>query len=98
MEAFAAKQLQPSGRDPTVTPRLGLESEVIRGWLRLRAGGYLEPARFAGTNPRWHATGGAEGRLFAFRLFGQERRVSLSVAGDFAARYKNAGISIGFWN
>jgi hypothetical protein len=98
MEAFAAKQLQPSGRDPTVTPRLGLESEVIRGWLRLRAGGYLEPARFAGTSPRWHATGGAEGRLFAFRLFGQERRVSLSVAGDFAARYKNAGLSIGFWN
>ena len=98
MEAFAARQLQPSGRSVTVTPRLGLESEIIKGWLRLRAGGYLEPSRFADVSPRWHGTGGAEGRLFAFRLFGQERRVSLSVAGDFAARYKNAGISLGFWN
>jgi hypothetical protein len=98
MEAFAAKQLQASGRDITVTPRLGLESEIIRGWLRLRAGGYLEPSRFIGVTARWHGTAGAEGRLFAFRLFGEERRVSLSVAGDFAARYKNAGISLGFWN
>jgi hypothetical protein len=98
MEAFAAKQLQPSGRTLTATPRVGLESEIIRGWLRLRAGSYLEPARFAETTARWHATGGAEGRLFAFHLFGQERRVALSVAGDFAARYTNAGVSLGFWN
>lgn len=98
MEAFAAKQLQASGRGVTVTPRVGLESEVIKGWLRLRAGGYLEPSRFVDVGPRWHGTGGAEGRLFAFRLFGQERRVSLSIAGDFAARYKNAGVSLGFWN
>jgi hypothetical protein len=98
MEAFAAKQLQVSGRGVSPTPRLGLESEVIRGWLRVRAGSYLEASRFPETSARPHVTGGVEGRLFAFPLLGQERRVSLSLAGDFAPRYKNAGISIGFWN
>ena len=98
MEAFAAKQLQVSGRTVSPTPRLGVESELIRGWLRVRAGSYLEASRFQETSARLHGTAGAEVRLFAFRLFGQERRPSLSVAGDVASRYKNVGISIGFWN
>ena len=98
MEAFAAKQLQASGRDVTFTPRLGLEAEVIRGWLRLRAGSYAEPSRFAETSVRLHGTGGAEVRLFAFHFSGHERRVSISFAGDFADRYKNGGLSVGFWN
>jgi hypothetical protein len=98
MEAFAAKQLQASGRSVSFTPRLGLEAEVIRGWLRLRAGSYYEASRFAETSARPHATGGGEVRLFAFHLGGHERRVSLSFAGDLASRYKNAGLSVGFWN
>jgi hypothetical protein len=98
MEAFAAKQLQVSGRNVSPTPRLGLESEVIPAWLRLRAGSYLEASRFPETSARWHATGGAEVHIFSFRLGGHERRVSISVAGDFAQRYKNAGLSVGFWN
>jgi hypothetical protein len=98
MEAFAANQLQVSGRDVSPTPRLGLESEVIRGWLRLRAGSYLEASRFMETSARWHATGGFEGRVFAFRLAGHERRVSISGAGDVARQYQNVGFSVGFWN
>ncbi|HXI55622.1 MAG TPA: hypothetical protein VNO55_06160 [Polyangia bacterium] len=98
MEAFAAKQLQASGRHATFTPRLGLESEVIPGWLRLRAGSYLEASRFSETSARWHATGGAQGRVFAFHLAGHERRVALSLGADIASRYKNVGLSIGFWN
>lgn len=98
MEAFAAKQLQQSGRSTVVTPRLGLESEVIPGWLRLRAGTYLEPSRFPETDARWHATGGFEVRVVAFRLLGQERRVQVSGAADVASRYQNVGFSIGFWN
>jgi hypothetical protein len=98
MEAFAAKQLQPSGREPSATPRLGLEGEVIPGWLRLRAGTYDEASRFEGVSRRWHGTGGAEVRLFAFHLGGQERRVSVSFAGDATARYHNLGLSAGFWN
>jgi hypothetical protein len=98
LEAFAAKQLQRSGQKITPTPRLGTEAEVIRGWLRLRAGTYLEPSRFPETNARWHIAGGAEVRLFAFHMFGQERRPALSFAGDFADAYKNLAFSIGFWN
>ena len=98
MEAFAAKQLQVSGRNISPTPRLGLESEVIRGWLRLRAGSYLEASRFPETSARLHGTAGFEARVFSFRLGGHERRVSISAASDFAARYKNLALSVGFWN
>lgn len=98
MEAFAAKQLQMSGRDLSPTPRLGLESEVIPGWLRLRAGTYLEASRFPETSARWHATGGFEVRIFSFPLLGHQRRVTISGAGDVATRYQNAGFSVGFWN
>jgi hypothetical protein len=98
MEAFAAKQLQVSGRNISPTPRLGLESEVIPAWLRLRAGSYIEASRFPETSARWHATGGAEVRVFSFRLSGHQRRVSLSVAADFASLYKNVALSVGFWN
>jgi hypothetical protein len=98
MEAFAAKQLQVSGRNISPTPRLGVESEVVPSWLRLRAGSYVETSRFPETTARWHGTGGAEVRVFRFRLGGHERRVSVSVAGDFASRYTNAGLSVGFWN
>jgi hypothetical protein len=98
VEAFAAKQLQPSGRDPSVTPRLGMEGEVLPGWLRLRAGTYLEAGRFEGVDARLHGTGGAQVRLFAFHLGGSERRVAVSFAGDFAPRYQNIGLSLGFWN
>lgn len=98
MEAFAAKQLQPSGRDPSFTPRLGVEGEIIPGWFRLRGGTYYEASRFEGVSARLHGTAGAEVRLFAFDLLGKERRVALSFAGDFARSYTNIGLSAGFWN
>ncbi len=66
--------------------------------MRVRAGTYREASRFAETSGRWHATGGLEARLFAFHLFGHERRVSASLAGDLAREYKNAGLSVAFWN
>jgi hypothetical protein len=98
LEAFAAKQLQQSGRNITLTPRLGIESNVIKGWLRLRVGTYDESSRFPQTSARIHGTGGGEVRLFAFHLLGQERRVSLSFAADVADQYQNVGLSLGFWN
>jgi hypothetical protein len=71
---------------------------VIAGWLRLRAGSYLEASRFPETTARLHGTAGFEVRVFAFRLGGHERRVSISAASDLAARYKNLALSIGFWS
>jgi hypothetical protein len=98
LEEFAAKRLQPSGQQVTVSPHGGAEIEVVPGWLRLRGGSYYEPSRYPGVDGRWHGTAGGEVRLFAFKLGGTERRVSIQLAGDFAPRYRNVGASIGFWN
>jgi hypothetical protein len=97
IEEFAAKRLQPSGAATTYSPHAGVEAEVIPGWLRLRAGSYFEPSRYPDVDGRVHATGGLEVRLFGFKL-GQERRVSIQLAGDVASRYHNVGFSVGFWN
>lgn len=98
IEEFAAKQLQPSGRSLSWSPRVGLEGEVIPGWVRLRAGGYFEPARYAGVDGRFHGTAGAELRVLWFHVHHEEYRISLSLAGDFAPLYRNAGASLGLWN
>jgi hypothetical protein len=98
IEEFAAKRLQPSGRKTTLSPHFGVEIEVLPGWIRLRGGTYYEPSRYPGVDGRLHGTAGGEARLFSFKLGGHERRVSLQLAGDFAARFHNAGVSVGFWN
>lgn len=98
VEAFARHQLQRSGLNVAVSPRLGAEAELIPGWLRLRAGTYWEPSRFEGVDGRLHGTAGADIRLFGFRLFGAEYRLKVSLTADRAARYGNAGVSFGFWH
>ena len=98
LEEFVAKRLQPSGQFVTYSPHGGAEIEIVPGWLRLRGGSYFEPSRYPGVDGRWHGTAGTEVRLFGFKLGGTERRVSIQLAGDFAARYHNVGGSIGFWN
>jgi hypothetical protein len=55
---------------PAISPRLGLESEVVPHYLRLRTGSYYEPALIAGTQSRVHGTGGLDVKLFKWSLFG----------------------------
>jgi hypothetical protein len=98
VEEMSAMMLQPSGRNVTVSPRLGLEGEIIPGWWRLRAGTYYEPSRHPGIDGRLHGSAGTQVRLFSFHLGSGERRVALSLAGDFARAFYNAGASLGFWN
>lgn len=86
---------------PVISPRLGLESEVIAHHLRLRAGSYYEPALIAGTRSRVHGTGGFDVRLFSWSVFGLIDRFDywqLSVGVDAARSYLNTGFSIGFWH
>lgn len=97
IEEFAAKRLQPSSRHVTFSPHAGAEVEIIPGWVRLRGGTYYEPSRYPGVIGRAHVTGGAEVRLFGFKL-GSERRVAIQAAADYAPRYHNVGFSLGFWN
>jgi hypothetical protein len=85
---------------PIISPRLGVESEVVPHWLRLRAGTYYEPARTADSHSRIHATGGLDVKLFRFGLFGLLEPFDywqLSLAVDGARSYLNTSFSLGFW-
>jgi hypothetical protein len=87
--------------EPILSPRLGLESEVIAHHLRLRAGSYYEPALVADARPRIHGTGGLDVRLFRWSIFGLVDRFDywqLSLAADGARQYLNTSLSIGFWH
>jgi hypothetical protein len=97
VEEFVKMAAQPSGRGPTASVRLGVEVEAIPGWLRVRAGSYVEPSRFDDVGVRVHGTFGLEARLFSFNLWGP-KRAKISLTGDVASRYSNAGISVGFWH
>jgi hypothetical protein len=97
IEAFGMGQLQRSGKALAVSLRGGAEYEWLPGQLRVRGGTYWEPSRFDGVDGRLHATFGAELAVWEFHLRGL-RRLELSFTGDVAARYRNAGLSIGFWH
>jgi hypothetical protein len=86
---------------PVISPRLGVESEVIPHHLRLRAGSYYEPALIAGTRSRVHGTGGFDVKLFEWSVFGLMEPFDywqLSIGADAARSYLNTGFSIGFWH
>jgi hypothetical protein len=86
---------------PVISPRLGLESEVVPRHFRLRAGSYYEPALIAGTKSRVHGTGGFDLRLFEWNIFGLLDRFDywqLSLGADAARAYLNTSLSIGFWH
>ena len=86
---------------PVISPRVGLESEVVPHYLRLRGGSYYEPALLRGTNSRIHGTGGLDVKLFKWTLFGLLEPFNywqLSLAADAARSYLNTAFSIGIWH
>jgi hypothetical protein len=98
IEAFSQRRLQPSGRRVVASVRAGAEHETFPGRLRLRAGGYWEPARLEQATGRAHVTGGFEVRLFSFHFWGAERRLAISSAVDGARRYLTIALALGFWH
>ncbi|MFO0570549.1 MAG: hypothetical protein U0263_33230 [Polyangiaceae bacterium] len=102
VESFIERRVQRSGQKATFTPRLGVESEVVPRWLKLRAGSYGEPTRFSsrGARARLHGTVGFEQKLFpwtVFGLFDDGTEWRLSGALDGARRYLSWGVSLGVW-
>lgn len=97
VQAFAMHELQRSGRRTVVSLRGGAEFEWLPGRLRLRAGSYWEPERFADVQGRLHGTFGVDLRVLSFQLWGP-RRGLISFLGDFASRYRNVGFGIGLWH
>ena len=98
LEAFGQHELQRSGRHPAFGVRGGAEYEWLPGRLRVRGGSYWEPGRFVGVGGRLHGTFGIEVRVFQFWFWGTQRRGRISLTTDFAARYRNGGLSVGFWH
>ena len=70
IESFIQRRVNRSGDLVTFSPRLGVETEAVPLWLKLRAGTYLEPSRFRDGSAREHATAGFDLRLFHWSLFG----------------------------
>ena len=80
--------------------RGGMEVEPWTGRLKLRVGGYLEPARYEHASWRMHGTAGFDVRLFTWDLFGWFNPFSIRVGAmvDIAPRYFNWGVGVGFWH
>ena len=97
IESFGQQQLQRSGRQMSVSIRAGAEYELLPGRLRVRAGSYWEPGRFDDVGGRIHGTLGFDVRALEFHLWGL-RRGRLGGTADLASRYRNLGVSIGFWH
>jgi hypothetical protein len=102
IESMLNRAVQRSGEHDTVSPHIGLESEPIPHWLRLRCGSYLEPSRFDSNRKgaRLHATFGFDQKIFPWDVFGAfpedtEWRVGGSL--DASRSYLGWGVSIGVW-
>lgn len=101
IESFLQRVVARSGRAVSFSPRLGVETELVPRWVKLRVGGYDEPTRFALSRSRLHGTFGFDAKVLPWTVFGlfddgTEWKVSLSA--DAAARYLSAGIGIGVWH
>jgi hypothetical protein len=97
IEAFGMQEWQRSGASAGLAVRLGAEYEWLPGRLRVRAGSYYEPARFADVSGRIHGTVGVDVRVFEFHLWGR-RRGRIGGTLDVASRYRNIAASVGFWH
>lgn len=101
--SFIDRRVQRSGRRASYSPRLGVETEPIAHWLRVRAGSYLEPTRFD-DNPhgsRLHGTFGFDQRVFAWDVFGLFPEGSIFRAAgslDLARDYFGWGVALGLWH
>jgi len=100
LESFLQQRRQTSGEYVSFGVRAGVEGEPIAGYVKMRAGTYLEPSRFAGVGYRVHGTLGTEIRLFSWDLFGllDEFTFRAGATADVAERYLNVGFGFGFWH
>ncbi|MEZ4373624.1 MAG: hypothetical protein R3B07_22575 [Polyangiaceae bacterium] len=101
VESFIQRKVARAGERVTLSPRVGLESEVVPGWLKLRAGSYGEPSRYRAGKPRLHGTFGFDLKTFPWTVFGlfddgTEWRVGGAL--DAASRYFGWSASIGVWH
>lgn len=101
IESFLQRVVARSGRVVGFSPRLGVETEVVPRWIKVRVGSYDEPTRFALSHSRLHGTFGFDAKVLpwtVFGLFDDGTEWKLSFSADGAARYLSAGVGIGVWH
>lgn len=101
VESFIERKVSRAGDSVTVGPRLGVETEAVPNWLKLRAGTYGEPSRFKAGSNRLHATLGFDLKLFpwsVFGLFDEGTQWRVGGALDAARRYFGWSASLGVWH
>jgi hypothetical protein len=100
VEGFLRHEEQRSGEHIVISPRVGIETELVPHWLKTRGGVYFEPTRFDTGDGRLHTTLGFEQKLFPWTVFGTfEDSTAWRISGvlDLAHRYFGWGASIGVW-
>jgi len=100
VESLLFQTVQRSGEKITVSPRVGFETEAVPTRMKIRAGTYLEPTRFAQSTPRIHGTLGFDISLFKWNVFGlwpDDYRWQVSAALDLARKYTSFSVGIGGW-
>jgi len=100
VESLLFQTVQRSGEKITVSPRLGFETEVVPTRMKIRAGTYLEPTRFAQSTLRVHGTLGCDISLFKWNVFGlwpDDFRWQISAAFDIARKYRSFSLGVGGW-
>ncbi|MDH5673579.1 MAG: hypothetical protein OEZ06_15600 [Myxococcales bacterium] len=100
VESFLQGVVNRSGRRPVLSPRVGVETEVLPGYIKLRAGSYLEGSRFQRGSARLHGTLGFDIRVLDWSVFGlwdDDRSWRLGGVIDTAPRYFAWGVSAGGW-
>lgn len=101
VESFLTQRVERSGRSPTVSPRVGVETEPWVNAFILRAGSYYEPSRFSASASRVHVTAGLDVhvpvRWSIFGLADPETTFKIGGAIDQAPRYFGWNATIGLW-
>ncbi|HJK89390.1 MAG TPA: hypothetical protein RMH26_01545, partial [Polyangiaceae bacterium LLY-WYZ-15_(1-7)] len=94
IDAFLAQERRTRGDGWSFGFRLGVEGEPWPDRMKLRAGTYVEPARYEGVRPRTHGTFGVDFRVI--EIFGIDIRASFLVDG--ARDYFSWGVGVGSWH
>lgn len=101
VEGFLTRRVQRSGEDVvSFSPRFGVETDLVPGWVLVRAGGYIEPSRVEATSPRFHYTFGVDLKLGWWDVFGvwsEDYLWRIGFAADIARDYFSGSLSFGGW-
>ena len=100
VESLLFQTVQRSGEKVTLSPRLGFETEVWPKRMKIRAGSYVEPSRFAESSARVHGTLGFDINVLKWNVFGlwpDDYRWQIQVALDLARSYGAFSFGIGGW-